>query len=40
MKIPLAFQITEYDCGTTTLLNAFLFLFQRQEIPVEVLKTI
>lgn len=40
MKIPLTFQITEYDCGTTTLLNALLFLFEREEIPVELLKAI
>lgn len=40
MKIPLTFQITEYDCGTTTLLNALLFLFEREEIPVELLKVI
>lgn len=40
MKIPLTFQITEYDCGTSTLLNALLFLFEREEIPVELLKAI
>ena len=32
MKIPLTFQITEFDCGTTSLLNALLFLFDREEI--------
>ena len=40
MKIPLTFQITEFDCGTTSLLNALLFLFEREEIPVSLLKAI
>ena len=40
MKIPLTFQITEFDCGTTSLLNALLFLFDREEIPVSLLKAI
>ena len=40
MKIPLTFQITEFDCGTTSLLNALLFLYDREEIPVPFLKAI
>ena len=36
MKIPLRFQVTEYDCGTTSLLNAFSFLFDRNCIPAEL----
>lgn len=40
MKIPLTFQITEFDCGTTSLLNALLFLYDREEIPVSFLKAI
>lgn len=40
MKVPLRFQITEYDCATTTLQNAISFLFERKEIPAEVVRTI
>ncbi len=37
-KTPLEYQITEYDCGTTTLLNAFKYLFKRSEISPEIYK--
>lgn len=40
MKVPLRYQITEYDCGTVSLLNAFSYLFDREEIPAEIVKTI
>jgi hypothetical protein len=40
LKNPLTYQRTEYDCGLTTLLNAISFLFDREEIPPEVLKFI
>ena len=40
MKIPLRFQITEYDCGTTALQNALSYLFDREEIPAELVKAI
>ena len=40
MKIPLRYQITEYDCGPTSLLNALSFLFEREEIPPEVVRNI
>ena len=40
MKVPLRFQITEYDCATTTLQNAISFLFEREEIPAEIIRTI
>lgn len=40
MKVPLRFQITEYDCGTTSLINALAYLFDREEIPVTLLKAI
>jgi predicted double-glycine peptidase len=39
-KTPLDYQITEYDCGTTTLLNALRYLFKRSEISPEVYKYI
>ena len=40
MKNPLSYQATEYDCGPTTLTNAIRFLFPREEIPPELIKTI
>ena len=39
-KTPLSYQITEYDCGQTTFLNALRYLFKRAEIDPEVIKTI
>jgi len=40
MKTPLRFQVTEYDCGTVSLYNAISYLFERNEIPAEVLRVI
>lgn len=40
MKIPLRFQVTEFDCGTVALLNAFSFLFERKEIPAQLVRAI
>ena len=40
MKVPLRFQVTEYDCGTVSLLNAFSYLFEREEIPAELVRII
>jgi hypothetical protein len=40
MKIPLKYQSTEYDCVPISFLNAFNYLFDREEIPPEVIKTI
>lgn len=40
MKVPLRFQVTEYDCGTTSLINALMYLFDREDVPVELLKAI
>ncbi len=40
MKTPLRFQITEFDCGTVSLQNAFSYLFERKEIPAELIKAI
>ena len=40
MKVPLRFQNTEYDCGTTSLINALAYLFDREDIPVSLLKAI
>lgn len=40
MKVPLRFQVTEFDCGTVALLNAFSYLFEREEIPAEIVRAI
>lgn len=40
MKVPLRFQVTEFDCGTISLLNAFSYLYDREEIPAELVKAI
>ena len=40
MKIPLRYQISEYDCGPTSLLNALSYLFEREEIPPDVIRNI
>lgn len=40
MKTPLTYQITEYDCGTTTFTNMLRFLFDREDIAPGLLKQI
>jgi predicted double-glycine peptidase len=40
MKNPLSYQATEYDCGPTTMMNAISYLFNREEIPPDVIKYI
>ena len=40
MKNPLRYQISEYDCGPTSMLNAISYLFEREEIPPEVIRNI
>ncbi len=40
MKNPLHYQMTEYDCGPTSMLNAISFLFEREEIPPEMIRNI
>lgn len=40
MKNLLGYQVSEYDCGTTCLKNGLSYLFERNEIPVELLKII
>lgn len=40
MKIPLRYQNTEYDCGTTSFVNALAYIYEREDIPVELLKAI
>lgn len=40
MRTPLRYQVSEYDCGPTAILNAFSFLFEREEIPAILNKAI
>lgn len=40
MKNPLHYQLSEYDCGPTTMLNAISFLFEREEISPVVIRNI
>ncbi len=40
MKILLKYQNTEYDCGPTSFINALAYLYDREEIPVELIKAI
>ena len=36
MKSPLRYQATDADCGKTSMVNAFMYLFERSEIPPQV----
>lgn len=40
MKNPLHYQLSDYDCGPTSMLNAVSYLFEREEIPPEVIRNI
>lgn len=40
MKNILNYQTSEYDCGPTTLLNAIRYLFEREEIPPDIIRAI
>jgi hypothetical protein len=40
MKIPLRYQMSEYDCGPTALLNGLSYLFDRAEIPPELIRSV
>lgn len=40
MKTPLHYQLSEYDCGPTSLLNGIAYLFEREQIPPEVVRNI
>lgn len=40
MKTPLRYQISEFDCGPTTLLNAISFLFEREQVPAALVRNI
>lgn len=36
MKSPLRYQATSADCGKTSVVNAFMYLFEREEIPPQL----
>jgi hypothetical protein len=40
VKTPLRFQMTEFDCGSVSLLNAISYLFEREEIPSELIRLV
>ena len=40
MKNPLHYQLSEYDCGPTTMLNAISFLFEREEISPVLIRNV
>lgn len=40
MKVSLRYQNSKYDCGTTSFINALAYLYNREDIPVELLKAI
>ncbi|GHU04463.1 peptidase C39 [Spirochaetia bacterium] len=40
MKTPMQYQMTEFDCGQSSVLNALRFLFEREEIVPEMVKHI
>lgn len=40
MRVPLRYQITEYDCATVAFTNAISYLFKRSEIEPELIKKI
>ena len=37
MKTPLHYQMTEYDCGPITVMNAIIYLFEREQIPPDLI---
>lgn len=40
MRVPLRFQITEFDCGTVSLQNAISYLYTRETVPAELVRAI
>ena len=40
MHVPFQYQVSEYDCVPTTLINAVSYLFERNEIPPMVIRHI
>lgn len=40
MRSPLRYQATEYDCGPTSITNAIIYMFDRKEIPPDLIRHI
>ena len=40
MRVPLNYQVSEYDCAPATLLNAISYLFDRRDIPPIIVRHI
>ena len=40
MKNPLHYQLSEYDCGPTAMLDAISYLFDREEILPEIIRNV
>lgn len=40
MKNPLHYQLSDYDCGPTSVLNAVSYLFEREQIPPEIVRNV
>lgn len=40
MKTPLHYQMTEYDCGPISMMNAMIYLFDREQIPPDLIRNI
>ena len=40
MKTPLRYQVTAYDCGPISLMNAFSYLYDDREIPAVIIQAI
>lgn len=40
MRVPMRYQISEYDCGPTAVMNALGYLYSTEEIPPEFVKAI
>ena len=40
MKNPLSYQMSEYDCGPTAVLNALMYLFDREVIMPDLIKNV
>ncbi len=40
MKSPLSYQVSEYDCGPTSVMNALSYLFDREEISPDIIKSV
>lgn len=40
MKSPLRYQATDFDCGSVSLMNCIMYLFEREEIPTTLVKVL